>query len=102
MSNRQLSDETHKPIIRKFKRRNVYSSFKENIWGAHLADMQLISKCNEENAIIMKCSNKSLLWLINIITKYALIVLLNDKNGIAIVNAFQSILNDSERKPNKI
>ena len=31
-----------------------------------------------------------------------MIVLLNDKNGIAIVNAFQSILNDSERKPNKI
>ena len=47
MSNQQLADEFHKPIIRNFKRRRVYSSyssFKDNIWGADLADMQLISK----------------------------------------------------------
>ena len=36
----QLADELHKPIIRKFKKRKVYSSFKENIWGVDLADMQ--------------------------------------------------------------
>ena len=44
ISNQQLADELHKPIIRKFKRRKVYSSFKEYIWGLDLADMQLISK----------------------------------------------------------
>ena len=43
ISNEQLADELHKPIIRKFKRRRVYSSFRDNIWGADLADMQLIS-----------------------------------------------------------
>ena len=42
--NEQLANELHKPIIRKFKKRKVYSSFKDNIWGAYLADMQLISK----------------------------------------------------------
>ena len=42
--NIQLADELHKPIIRKFKKRKVYSSFKGNIWGADLADMQLLSK----------------------------------------------------------
>ena len=47
MSNQKLGDELHKPIIRKFKRRRVYSSFKENIWGADLTDMQLISKYNK-------------------------------------------------------
>ena len=47
MSNQQLSNELHKPIIRKFKRRKVYSSFKGNIWGVDLADMQLISKYNK-------------------------------------------------------
>ena len=41
--NIQLADELHKPIIRKFKKRKVYSSFKDNIWGADLADMQLLS-----------------------------------------------------------
>ena len=45
--NIQLVDELHKPIIRKFKKRKVYSSFRNNIWGADLADMQLLSKFNE-------------------------------------------------------
>ena len=44
--NQQLANELHKPIIRKFKKK-VYSSFKDNIWGVDLADMQLISKCND-------------------------------------------------------
>ena len=43
----QLADELHKPIIRKFKKRKVYSAFKDNIWGADLADMQLLSKYNK-------------------------------------------------------
>ena len=41
--NYQLANELQKPIIRKFKRKKVYSGFKDNIWGADLADMQLIS-----------------------------------------------------------
>ena len=36
----QLAEELHKPIIRKFKKRTVYSGSKDNIWGADLADMQ--------------------------------------------------------------
>ena len=42
--NQQLANELHKPIIRKFKKRKVYSSFKDNIWSVDLADIQLISK----------------------------------------------------------
>ena len=42
--NQQLANELHKPIIRKFKKRKVYSSFNDNIWGVDLADTQLISK----------------------------------------------------------
>ena len=45
--NLQLAKELHKPIIRKFKKRKAYSGFKDNIWGADLADMQLISKFNK-------------------------------------------------------
>ena len=39
LQNLQLVEELHKPI-RKFKKRKVYSRFKDNIWGADLADMQ--------------------------------------------------------------
>ena len=43
----KLANELHKPIIRKCDKRKVYSPFKENIWGADLADMQLLSKLNK-------------------------------------------------------
>ena len=46
--NYQLANELHKPIIRKFKKIKVYSSFKDNIWGVDLADMQSLSKFNKE------------------------------------------------------
>ena len=44
---KQLADELHKKIIRKFNKRKVYSSFKDNIWCLDLADMQLLSKFNK-------------------------------------------------------
>ena len=37
--NEQLAEELHKPIIRKFEKREVYSAFKDNIWPADLADI---------------------------------------------------------------
>ena len=92
--NLQLAKELHKPIIRKFKKRKVYSGFKDNIWGADLADMQLISKFNK--------GFRFLLCVIDIFSKYAWVVPLKDKKGVSIVNAFQKILDDSNRNPNKI
>ena len=47
MSNKELNEELHKPIIRKFGKRKVQSPFIDNIWGADLADMQLIIKFNK-------------------------------------------------------
>ena len=61
--NIQLADELHKPIIRNFEKRKVYSSFRDNIWGANLADMQLLSKFNR--------AFKFLLCVIDIFSKYA-------------------------------
>ena len=46
--NQQLADELHKLIIKKFKIKRVYSSFTSDVWGADLADMQLISKLIKE------------------------------------------------------
>ena len=45
--NKQIAKESHKPIIKKFKKRKVYSGFKNNVWRADLANMQLISKFNK-------------------------------------------------------
>ena len=40
--------------------------------------------------------------VIDIFSKYAWVVPLKDKKGVSIVNAFQKILKESDRKPNKI
>ena len=91
--NYQLANELHRQIIRKFKRRKVYSSFRDNIWGVDLADMHSLSKCNK--------GIKYLLCAIDLFSKYAWVVPLKDKRGISIVNAFQKIISKG-RKPNKI
>ena len=56
--------------------------------------MQLIRKYN--------IGIRYLFCAIDLFIKYAWIVPLKNKKGISIVNAFQSILNNSKRKPNKI
>ena len=45
--NQQLAEELHQTIIKKNLKRRVYSSFKDNIWGADLADIELISNFNK-------------------------------------------------------
>ena len=62
--------------------------------GADLSDIQLLSKFNKEF--------RFLLCVFDIFSKYAWVVPLKDKKGVSIVNAFQSLLDDSKRKPNKI
>ena len=71
--NELLANELHKPIIRKFEKRKVYSTFKDNIWGVHLADMQLLSKYNK--------GIRFLLYAIDIFSKYAWVVPLKDKKS---------------------
>ena len=89
-----LADELHKPIIKKFDKRKVYSQFKDNIWGVDLANMQSLSRKNK--------GIKYLLCVIDLYSKYAFVIPLKDKKGISIVNAFNKITKQSERKPNKI
>ena len=69
--NLQLVEELHKPIIRNFKKRTVYSEFKDNIWGADLANMQLTSKLNKRFRFLL-CD-------IDIFSKYAWVVPLKEK-----------------------
>ena len=90
LQNEQLAKELHKPIIRKFEKRRVYSTFKDNIWGVDLADMQLLSKYNK--------GIRFLLDAIDFFSKYAWVVPLKDKKGISVVKAFQIILKQSNRR----
>ena len=42
--NEKITEQLHKPIIKNCYKRTVYYAFKDNIWGADLADMQSLSK----------------------------------------------------------
>ena len=81
LQNEQLAEELHKPIIRKFEKRRVYSTFKDNIWGVDLADMQLLSKYNK--------GIRFLLCVIDIFSKYARVVTLKGKKGIILLKHFK-------------
>ena len=99
-----LADERNKPVIKKFDKRKVYSQFKDNIWGVDLADMQSLSRKNK--------GIKYLLCAIDVFSKYAFVIPLKGKKGITIVNAFNKMIKQSNRrakgtiaqhvKPNKI
>ena len=89
-----LADELHKPVIKKFNKRKVYSQFKDNIWGVDLADTQSLSKKNK--------GIKYLLCAIDLFSKFAFVVPLKDKKGTSITNAFKKIIKQFNRKPNKI
>ena len=56
--------------------------------------MQSLSKYNK--------GIKYLLWTIDLFSKYAWFGSYKNKKGTSIVNPFKKILNDSNRKPNKI
>ena len=73
ISNKELAEELHKPIIRKFNKREVQSLFINNIWGADLADMQLISKFNK--------GFRFLLCVIDIFSKYSRVIHLKKKRN---------------------
>ena len=71
MSNKELAEELHKPIISKLKSKKVNSRFIDNIWAADLADIQLVSKFNKGICFLL-CSTE-------VFSKYAWTILLKDK-----------------------
>ena len=89
-----LADELHKLIIKKFDKRKVYSQFKDNIWGVDLVDMQSFSNKNK-GIKYLSCAT-------DLYSQYAFVIPLKDKKGISIVNGFNEIIKQSNRKPNKI
>ena len=89
-----FKNQFHKPIINKFQKRKLYSSFIDNIWGADLANMQLMSKFNKGIHFS--------LCVIDNFSKYAWVISLKDKKVITITNVFQKIFDESNPKPNKI
>ena len=91
--NEQLTEKLYKPV-KKFKRREVFVRFKDNIWAAGLSEMESLSLKNK--------NVKYLLCVINVFTRYAWVKHLEDKIGKAVFIVFTEIVNESNRKPSKL
>ena len=95
-----MANEPHIPIIRKLKKK-VHSSYRDNVWGVDLPDMQSLSKYNNEI--------KYLLCAIDLFSKCAWVIPRKGKKGTSIINTFKKIISEKSeaeskgrRKPNKI
>ena len=81
--NYQLANEFHKPIIKKIKKRKVYSSYRDNIWGVDLADIQSLSKHNGGVQYLLCVIDFSkYAWVIPIKDKKVLVLLMHLKNNL--------------------
>ena len=78
----ELSEQLHQPIIMKFEKRKVHSSFIDNIWGPVPADLLLISKFNK-GFQFLKC-------VVSIYIKYAWVITVKDKKVTIVNNDFQN------------
>ena len=74
--NKKQAKKLHKPIIREFEKQKVHLPFIDNIRGADLTYMQLLTKSNK--------GIRFSLYVINIFSKYACIVPFKEKKGITI------------------
>ena len=108
---KELAEELHKPVIGKFEKLKVHSSFIDNVWSIDYADMQLISESKaavfwkyaanlQENTKDIK--EWDFLCVIDIFSEYLWFIPLKVKREITITNAFQKILDESNRISNKI
>jgi len=92
--NEKLADELHKPVRRKFQRRQVISYDVDDIWSCDLVEMQEWSKVNK--------GYRYMLNVVDVFSKYAWSVPMKDKTGIKTLNAFKQIVEKSDRKPKHI
>ena len=81
----------HKPIRRRFKRRKTIVGGIDYQWQADLADMQHLAKQNN--------NKKYLLCVIGVFSKFSWVIPIQNKMGKTLIEAFQSIVQKSKRKP---
>ena len=91
--NKEVSEELHKLVIKKIKRRKVCARFKDTIWPACLAEMRSLFSFNR--------NVNYLLCVIDVFTKYAWVTL-KDKKTKAVLHDFMEMETQSKRKPDRL
>ena len=84
----------HKQVRRRYKRNRVYARGIDDLWQIDLADLQIISKSNDNHRYLLTC--------IDVFSKYAFVVPVKNKTSEVVLNAFKNIISSSGRKPNNV
>ena len=79
----ELTDELHKPVRRKFRKRVVFAKDVDSIWAADLVDMQYYARTNQ--------GYKYILMVIDVFSKYGWAIPLKTKKGIEVAEAFSDL-----------
>jgi hypothetical protein len=82
----------HKPIVKTFQRNQVITRGIDDLWQIDLADLQKISKYNDNNRYLVTC--------IDVFSKFGWVVPIKNKKSVTVLEAFKFIINSSGRKPN--
>lgn len=86
-----LTDELHKPVRKRFKKRRVFAAKPNDIWAADLVDMQYYAKVNK--------GYRYILMIIDVFSKYGWAIPLKRKTGSEMVEAFTQLWNNGENPP---
>ena len=92
--NKIFASEIHSRVRRKFKRRKIVVYRLDEIWAIDLASMESISSYNNEY--------KFILCIIDVFSKYAWCVPLNNKSAITVLDAVKEVIKKSGRRPERI
>ena len=82
----------HKPTIKKFRRNQVVTRGIDDLWQIDLADVQNVAKNNDDYRYLVTC--------IDVFSKFAWVVPIKNKKAETVLDAFKSIVTESNRKPN--
>ena len=80
----------HKPSRIRFKRRKTLSREIDDLWQADLADVSSLSKYNDSHRYLLTC--------IDVFSKKARVVPLKSKTGVALREAFSTMIADVKPK----
>ena len=87
----QDSYTLHRSVRRRFRRRTIFALCIDHLWQVDLADVSVIAAHNDNKKFILTC--------IDCFSRYAFAVPIRNKSAVEVKDAFESILNSSDRRP---
>ena len=90
----EIAKEIFSPVIKKFRKIQIQTHYKDECWSFDLIDRSSLAKSNKNYQFIFTMIDNS--------TKHAWAIPLKDKSGNSITIAFKKLIEKEKRKPQKV